>query len=157
MPYNNHKKNSLNNIPLLGQIFIALLLIYGAWKASKIIKAANKTGKDIVSDIKGSTQINEVKAALHESGITDVRSDKVQEAADDIFAAFYQANWWGGEDEEKAIDALNNLLSIAECKAAARIYKSTNKKSMATDFTKYCFQYQLDKIKASHLKAIKGI
>ena len=149
--YNNNKQ--AQQLPMIAQIGIGIILLLVAFKGYRMFKAANLTGKAVVNDITKSTQINEVKQALNQSGITDVRSAKVEEASDDIYAALFTDSWYG-EDEQKVIDTLNSLQSIGECKAVARIYKTNTKKVLISDVKKYLSTSDLSKIKQSYLKAI---
>lgn len=151
---NNYNNRQPQPMPMLMQIGIAIILAIVAFKGYRMFKAATVAGASVVNDITKSTQVSEVKVALHQSGITDVRSAKVEEASDDIYAAFYTDSWYGGEDEQKAIDTLNGLQSLGECKAVARIYKTNTKKVLLADFKKYLSANELSKIKQSYLKAI---
>ena len=148
--YNNRS----HSMPLIAQVGIFLILVIVAFKGYRLFKGANIAGKAIVQDITKSVQVSEVKTALHQSGISDVRSSAVEEASDDIYAAFYTDSWYGGEDEQKAIDTLNGLQSIGECKAVSRIYKTNTKKVLLADFKKFLSTAELSKIKQSYLKAI---
>ena len=151
------KTNNYNNRPQqlspIAQLGIFLILCIVALKGYKMFKGASLTGKEIVNDITKSVQVAEVKTALQQSGISDVRSNKVEEASDDIYAALYTDSWYG-EDEQKVIDTINGLLSIGECKAVARIYKTNTKKVLIADVKKYLSTADLGKIKQSYLKAI---
>lgn len=145
-------------MPLWQIITLSVLGLYIAYKVWDLVKSVTSTGKSIVSDITHSTQVQGVKDAINQSGINDIRVQSVQDAAEDIYSAFYKDSFLGyGEDEPKAIEALNSLQSLGECKAAARIYKVNFKKSLHDDFVKYCHGKNFSAIKTSYLTAIKGI
>lgn len=149
----NYNNRQAQPMPMIMQIGITIILFFVGFKAYKMFKAANLAGVNVVNDITKSTQVAEVKTALHQSGITDVRSSKVEEASDDIYAALYTDSWYG-EDEQKVIDTLNGLQSIGECKAVARIYKTNTKKVLISDVKKYLSTSEISKIKQSYFKAI---
>lgn len=149
---NNYNRQA-QPMPVIMQIGIAIILSIVAFKGYRMFKAANVAGAAVVNDIAKSTQVTEVKTALHQSGITDVRSSKVEEASDDIYAALYTDSWYG-EDEQKVIDTINGLQSIGECKAVARIYKTNTKKVLISDVKKYLSSGEISKIKQSYFKAI---
>lgn len=152
MPFNS-KKMPLWQIITLS--FLGLIIVYKVWD---LVKNVTSTGKSIVSDIEHSSQVQGVKDAINQSGINDIRAQDVQDVAESIYSAFYKDSFFGfGEDEPKAIEALNSLQSLGECKAVARIYKVNFKKSLHDDFIKYCHGKNFTSIKTSYLTAIKGI
>lgn len=149
----NYNNRSSQPMPMIAQIGIYIVLFIVAIKGYKMFKGANLTGLSVVNDITKSVQVNEVKTALNQSGITDVRSSKVEEASDDIYAALYTDSWYG-EDEQKVIDTINGLQSIGEAKAVSRIYKTNTKKVLLADLKKYLSTSEIGKIKQSYFKAI---
>lgn len=137
-----------------------LIIVPVVYMLYKMLKGGKVLGMQIAGSINSSAQIAGVKAALLQSGIEGVREAAVQDAAEGIYTAFYKDSFWGaGEDEEKAVESINMLLSAAEAKAAAHIYKANYKKSLYSDFMK--FVGPLDgnhkNIKQFILLATKGI
>lgn len=146
-----------NAFPEWVKFIYPLVLLFVGWKLWQLYKAGKDTGNAIVADIKGSSQVIGVKDAINQNGIVDVRVQAVEDAAEDIYNAFYKDSLWGfGEDEEKAIQAFNSLKSISEAKATASIYKANYKKVLYTDLKRLLGFTDFPKLKTSFVNAIKA-
>ena len=114
----------------------------------------------IVGDMKTAEVVTGVKTGLQQAGISGVRADMVTKIAEDIYQAFYKSALWGmGEDEEAAIVAINSLLSVAEARACATVYKVTYKKSLYQDIQRFINSWDTrnNELKANLVEAMKGV
>lgn len=126
--------------------------------AYKFYKGASDAAGGVADALKDQAQQSAINSAVRQSGVTDVRANAVQTAATDIYDALHKDSLWGwGEDEKKAVEAFNSLLSINEAKACAGLYKTLFKKGLYSDLEKYCNGSNWRSLKSNLLAAIKGL
>ena len=153
--YPSQDENNLLKNPIA--VVVMGIVLYVAFKLVMMYKAAKSMAINLGNDVSNSTQVKEVKKAVQLAGIADVRAQFVLDSVDVIYNAFYNYGWGFLENEQGAIDGLNSLLNISEAKAVASIYKTNFKKSLNSDFIKFCTPAQLREVKPSLLFAIKSL
>jgi hypothetical protein len=158
MSFNKRNNLSYQDLPIWAKFIFAIVCILGLFKLYKAFRSGISLGKSIGNDIKNSAQAAGIKDALNQNGVTDVRASAVEDAANDIGAAFFKDSFWGfGEDEPKAVNAFNGLKNVGEAKACAHIYRASFNKSLYSNLETYCNGSNWRNLKSTYLIAIKNI
>ena len=144
-----NKQKAFFKWALAGLALVVVYIIYRKFKGKSL-------GNLIAGDLANSAQASGVPGALSGSGIEGVRANQVVDICEAIYKALHKNDWFGfSEDEEAAAMAFNQLINIAEAKAAARIYQANYNKSLYDDLKSYIHGSTWDSLKSYLLNAIK--
>ena len=128
------RKNFFTKQPTIVKILLVAVPVLILWK---IFRGGWKLGGDIKNAIKNDQQAAAINKVALDTGLGAERAQSIIDIAKDIHVAFHGTLWGLGEDEEKAVNALNRCQSAAEAKAVAVVYRTNYQKSLYGDFKQY--------------------
>lgn len=153
-----NKKGLAASSPSWVKWAVAGVILIVVWKAYTLIKGTANLFGNVTDTLKNDAQGAAVNNAFKQYGLDSVAGNRLVQAAESIYSAFFKDSWFGlGEDETKAIDALNTCVSVQEAKALASIFRTNYNKGLYDCFNKYVHWPHTKDIKSFILDATKGV
>ena len=127
-----------------------------AYKLYKGMKAGKSAINSIIDDVTSSTTVNQLNDALLKNNIPSANAARIMRVSEDIYRALHKDSAFGWfEDEEKAVEAFNSLVSIQEARAVSSLYSSSFQKSLYNDLKNYIHGSTWNQLKPVLISAIK--